>query len=54
MGRVGSWALVPTQISCPFFPKGFFKAGFFWPPSSHSGFVRGCSAPLSVLLAIIG
>ena len=22
----------PSQISCPFFPTGFFGAGFFWPP----------------------
>ena len=28
-----AWALVPTQISCPFFfPSGFFWVGFYWLP----------------------
>ena len=36
--------MVPTQISCTFFPTGFFVAGFFWPPSNCICFVSSCSA----------
>ena len=32
--------MVPTQISCAFFPHW----GFFWPPSNSICFVSGCSA----------
>ena len=45
--------MVPTQISCRLFsPKGFFPAGFFWPPSDSSSCVN-CRSTLSLVLRLI-
>ena len=45
--------MVPTQISCRLFlPRGFFPAGFFWPPSDSSSCVN-CRSALSLVLRLI-